>query len=97
LNSFTHPRVIKEIVKQIMSDYLINNDDDDISSLYKQVDYLMEKELLAMSEGLHIIEWVVPLFGLLSGLNIFLRNYYFSRNRNNKNQEKGIYLDSLLH
>lgn len=83
--------------REIMSDYLINNDDDDISNLYKQVDYLMEKELLAMSEGLHVIEWVVPLFGLLSGLNIFLRNYYFSRNRNNKNQEKGIYLDSLLH
>lgn len=82
--------------RELMSDYLINNDNDDISLLYRQVDYLMEKELLTMSDGLHLIEWLFPPFGFLSGLNIFLRNYYFSKNREHTVQEKGIYLNSLL-
>ncbi len=56
-------------------DYLINNDDDDISSLYKQVDYLMEKSFGQERRGRYIIEWVVPLFDV-KWLNIFLRNYY---------------------
>lgn len=82
--------------REIMSDYLINNDSDDITNLYKQVDYLMEKELLSSSDELHIIEWLLPLFGLLSGLNIFLRNYYFTKNRKSEGQERGIYLSSYL-
>ena len=82
--------------RELMSDYLINNDNDDITNLYRQVDYLMEKELLSSSDELHIIEWIFPLFGLLSGMNIFIRNYYFSKNSNSEDQEKGIYLNSLI-
>lgn len=61
--------------RERQADYLIYNDSDKIEDLHKQIDYLMEVELLPMSDHYHLIEWVFPLVGVLSAINVLMKNY----------------------
>lgn len=80
--------------RERMADYLIYNDSDDVNDLYKQVDYLMEHELLPMSDHYHLVEWVFPLIGVLSGFNIIIKNYL--RNDADKDLNDTIRLNDLV-
>ncbi|XBW36378.1 hypothetical protein QEN19_001957 [Hanseniaspora menglaensis] len=72
--------------RERMADYLIYNDSDEISYLFKQVDYLIETELLPISQTYHLMEWVFPLLGALSGLNIMMKNYFKDDEKKDNNE-----------